>query len=240
MVTLADGQGRARGVAVDDLYVYWTDGDQGSVKRVAKAGGSTSVLVSDQDSPSGIVVDATHMYWLLLGAPATLSGGNFVVHGRLMRALKDGSSPEALGVALWVPGALGSSTPLAMDDAAVYWMAAWLAPPTRTTSGVDARIFRFDKTTGAISFVADANDLEVWGLAVDSTQVYWTTLSGSIRVAPLLGGTTTAVVVREDLQRLCPPMGGHSGSIVGGIAARNGTIYWADYACNGVFSVTVR
>jgi hypothetical protein len=50
-------------IALDDTYVYWTYSAGGTVTKVPRAGGDTSVMASGQAAPRGIAVDATHIYW---------------------------------------------------------------------------------------------------------------------------------------------------------------------------------
>ncbi len=72
---LATGQGNGvESVAVDDANVYWAGTD--SIVSVPIAGGATRVIASGQDYPDGIAVDATSVYWSVLGAP---SGGGMIM-----------------------------------------------------------------------------------------------------------------------------------------------------------------
>jgi hypothetical protein len=61
---LAPGE-NVRGVAVDDAFIYFTDDTSttGRILKVAKSGGTPTVLAENQDSPISIAVDATSVYW---------------------------------------------------------------------------------------------------------------------------------------------------------------------------------
>jgi hypothetical protein len=61
-VVLAAGQD-AYGLALDDLYAYWTDDVAGTVNRVPLAGGPSIVLASGQQQPGAVVVDDRYVYW---------------------------------------------------------------------------------------------------------------------------------------------------------------------------------
>jgi hypothetical protein len=82
--TLASGLNGAVGIAVDADNVYWAETGQSVVAgqmvagagRVAKCAiggcnGSPTVIAANQDGPTGIAVDAMHVYWASSGASAT-------------------------------------------------------------------------------------------------------------------------------------------------------------------------
>lgn len=55
------------GIAVDESSVYWTvpgSGSEGLIGKVAKDGGAPIELISGQDNPVAITVDATSVYWI--------------------------------------------------------------------------------------------------------------------------------------------------------------------------------
>ena len=63
---LASGQANPGALAVDKTHVYWLNGGGGvtpaSVMRVPIGGGTPTQLANAQ-SPSGIALDATSLYW---------------------------------------------------------------------------------------------------------------------------------------------------------------------------------
>ena len=58
IVTLATGQDRPRGLALDDTRVYWADEGRGRIMAIDKAGGTAETL-SDASAPVGVVVDVS-------------------------------------------------------------------------------------------------------------------------------------------------------------------------------------
>jgi hypothetical protein len=59
---IATSQWHVSGIAVDDSYVYFTDDWSYVVQRVPLGGGSVTMLAPG-DSPGGVAVDATSVYW---------------------------------------------------------------------------------------------------------------------------------------------------------------------------------
>jgi hypothetical protein len=103
VTALASAQAQPRRVAIDDSYVYWTNGRAGTVMRANKTGGGIMPIVSGLSAPVGIAVDASHVYFTdqaaMTVARADKSGASVTV-------LAHGSNPLAIAV----------------DDQAIYWI----------------------------------------------------------------------------------------------------------------------
>jgi hypothetical protein len=66
---LAAGRGDADavgmpGIAADGDHAYFTSPADGTVNRVALAGGEAEVLASGQTMPGAVAVDHDHVYWV--------------------------------------------------------------------------------------------------------------------------------------------------------------------------------
>ena len=61
-VIIAQGTSPDR-VAVDSNWVFFTDSAAGTVMKIPLDGGTPLPIAIDQDSPTGICLDATHVYW---------------------------------------------------------------------------------------------------------------------------------------------------------------------------------
>jgi hypothetical protein len=133
------------GIAVDDSYVYFTDDWSYVVQRVPLGGGSVTMLAPG-DSPEGVAVDATSVYWAdtfsIKKAPKTgLTGGatpTVVVAGQTSVSLitLDGPnlywSDEGAGTVNMIPIAGGAPRVLAtgqilpgkivVGPTAIYWV----------------------------------------------------------------------------------------------------------------------
>lgn len=159
-------------LAVDDTYLYWSDGSDGSIRRRLLTGGPSTSLATGQNGPEGIAVDATNVYW------ANLQDGTIK------------TTPLAGGGAVTTlvdrqPGPIG----IAVDASHLYWS---------TTAGT---INRATLAGGSQTQLASVQSNPA-GVAVDANNVYWATnngqlgSSGTISSVPLGGsGPTTATVV---------------------------------------------
>jgi sugar lactone lactonase YvrE len=93
-----------RGIAVDTSSVYWTNHFAGTVMKVSKAGGPTTMLASDQGYPDFVAVDSTGVYWTAQR------------DGTVMRVGLDGGPPMIIASGQLSPGRI------ALDACYVYWL----------------------------------------------------------------------------------------------------------------------
>lgn len=96
-------------LAVDDVYACWTSpcsgsGSSGALMRAPKTGGAVELLADNQESPVGVVVDPTHIYWA--------TGDH-----RVMRIVKQSLTKEVFAV-----DQSASPHGLVLDDEHVYWI----------------------------------------------------------------------------------------------------------------------
>jgi hypothetical protein len=152
--TLATGQSLPMGIAVDAANVYWID-DGGAVKKVALAGGATTIL-HDYDSqiPRDIAVDGASVYWTQPDA------------GTVMKV------PVAGGSATVLASGQGGPHAIAVDERYLYW--------TNADAGT---IMKLPKDGGTPITLASGQG-RPFDIAVDDVSVYWTN-SGDGRVMKL-------------------------------------------------------
>jgi hypothetical protein len=180
---IASGLSSPSGIALDAANVYWTDLGAGTVRSVAKTGGTVTVLASGQGHPEGPVVDDTYIYWSNniggavmrtrkdgTGAPAVVvavTSPRFITvdstyvyvcaASAFLRAPKDGSgSPTAFG------SAFDCSTPTAASSTTMY---DW----TPTNSTIGEFIQTLDLATGTVTTGGELHLVQA--LAASATQL---------------------------------------------------------------------
>jgi hypothetical protein len=150
----------ASSVAADDRSIYWPQLlPAGKIMRAAKDGGPQDPVAINQDVPLSVTVDATHVYWGTAG-----SNGS----GSVLRAPKSGGPPEEIARAQFRPTVL-----VARGDY-IYWMNA------NQENQSDGMIVRAPKTGGKAVLLAVS--LNPFDMAVDDTNVYWSSTEGVFRV----------------------------------------------------------
>jgi hypothetical protein len=191
IVTLATGQTQPYVLAIDSANVYWADwGDgslpgNGAVMKVPIGGGTLTTLVSGARMPGGIAVDSTSVYWVGVGGLSKIPIG--------------GGMPQVL------------SSTFTNDDIAVGSSMIF------GTGGADA-LFGVPVGGGGTQTLDGPIGIggqNTYGLAVDSTSVYWSCFAGSCPVlkTPLDGGTSTTLA---------------TGHVVFGVAVDATDVYWAE------------
>ena len=166
-------------IAVNDMYIFFTSSNAGTVSWVSRMGGGSRVIAASQDRPMGIAIDSTNVYWVNQGV------GN---QGSVMKMPLFGGTPVSL--------ATGEPYPqeIAVDGTYVYWDNFVYAG-----SVVKVPIAGGDKVTLA----ADASMVNTSAMTIDGTNAYWANLgdgmnTGTIMKVPLAGGPITTLVSNID------------------------------------------
>jgi len=194
-------------VLVDGVNAVWTEstgavhGETGSIDSVPLTGGAANTLYQGGDAPRVLVIDpASQINWIE-GGPVGLAEG----FARIARI-------TSTNVIQTVVSGVSS------DSATLVSTATDLLIADRS------RIKRLPLSGGVPVTVAadDASDGPIARLATDGSFVYWdTALHGSIRKAPVAGGSVTVLISVGALGAL----GGVGGPIR---VALNGNLYWAN------------
>jgi hypothetical protein len=141
--------GWAYGVAVDGTSLFWSDRNQGRIKRRALATLTADLpaeTVADAVRPKKIALDADRVYWVTESGQVQVRQKNGL--GTTVTLAQDQENPISIVV----------------DDRYVYW--------TNGVLGGDVR--RMLKTgSGSVETIAKAQALPN-GLTQDCTAIYWT------------------------------------------------------------------
>jgi hypothetical protein len=154
LTVLATGTDAANGIAVDGDYVYWSDFDDGQIRKVSVGGGDWAILVPGQNGPGTVAVDAANVYWTNQA-------------GEVMKVAKDGTGLRTLATDADLVGNV-----LATDGVGVYWA------EYDNAKGV-GKIMRVPAAGGTPAQVVTTQ--YPTSVAVDTMNVYWatSTLPGS-------------------------------------------------------------
>jgi sugar lactone lactonase YvrE len=181
---VASGQTNPVSVAVDASFVYWTNQgsnanayQDGAVMKIPLSGGTPSVLATGQNAPQGLVVNAQGLYWIsnaevLLTLPLDSSGG-----GQPSQVAP--TAPRDFNI-----------TGFATDATSVYW--------TEGTGGLpfDSRVMKVPLAGGTPTVLASGQDYPE-GIAIDGSNVYWSTVGGAIMKTSLNGGPVVALTTGQ-------------------------------------------
>jgi hypothetical protein len=241
IVTLASSGGPGAGITVDATSVYWADGV--NVLKVPLGGGDMSTLVVAEGSFQ-VAVTPTSLYWTSFDGIV----GEVSLDGSMVATLVSTQEPtpppfflaldssslywttqtdNTIGTVVKMPlSAPGSFTTLATGQAlsegigvangTVFW-----ADETTVSPNVGT-IMSTPAATGTVSVVATVDAPHT--VAVDGTNIYWTSAAGAVVKAPQGGGSPVT---------LAP------GNVPNGIAVDGESVYWADTNGGALMKVAI-
>lgn len=149
------------GIAVDDVYVYFSAIDIG-IHRAPKLGGPIDLLAADDRGPHVIVADGEWIYAADLGTPPT----DFR-DGRIVRVSKSAGGLQVLASSLEAPGDLR----VAGDQ--IYF--STIGTHDYGAYNNDGAIWRMPKDGSTPPVRLAKDQLHPAGMAVDFSYVYWVT-----------------------------------------------------------------
>jgi hypothetical protein len=172
------------GIAVDATYVYWSTYTEGTIMRMPLRGGTAETLVTTTMRPMGVAVDSTRLYF-------TTFDGNVMVMPI------GGGTPKTLIAG--PPG--GFATGIAVNPTTVFW-------------GTFTQLLEAPISGSGSQTVLDDQQHNVFGMAVDASDVYFTNqYGGTLSKISLPSGIAVTLV------------SGYS-TYAGGVAIDDVSVYW--------------
>ena len=153
--------------------LYWASFSDGRIRTANPDGNGVQTLVSGQNSPFGVAVNATHIYWANTGDDTIMMANLDGTDATDIVTVSAGSHPY--GVAL--------------DSNYVYWTN--LGGQTIYRAGLDG--------SNPTLLVDGSGLLQPASIAVDANYIYFGDIAGngSIKMAPLGGGSWQTVVADQ-------------------------------------------
>jgi hypothetical protein len=265
-------------LATDGKNVYFASVYRGAVMQVPVGGGSVTTLASGQVEPMGVAVDSTDVYFTDEGVNAS---------GAVVKVPIGGGAITTLAANLPTPDQI------ALDDANVYFTTitgtpgvmkiaktggtpSRLATATSLSLAVGGSNVYFGEGSSVVSVPVGGGqpatlataDVAPFALAIDSQNLYWTTLGGvgTVVKQPLDGGAPTTlasgsapegVVVDQDTVYFTSPGSSNDGTVSSvpiaggavttlvtgqsapeGIALDAHNLYWVDTQLGAVMRLT--
>ena len=145
-------------IAVDDTGVYWTNREDGTVRKAVNGGSlSASQLAWAQKRPVALALSETHVYWLNQGSiEKGYEDGAIMRVARTGTSVETGDEPEVIAASKGLPYAL------AVDDEHVYW-----------TTLLDGTVRRATIKPGGSATILALGQNNPVGIAIDQEMVYW-------------------------------------------------------------------
>jgi hypothetical protein len=183
--TIASGTG-LQGIALGATSVYW--GADSNVLQMPLAGGKATKFATRQNSPYAIAVDAQDIFWTDAGEYDESDP-----NGSIMKASIDGGAPVTLAARRSLPSSI------VVSGSWVYWV----------DDGTPSALAKVSVNGGTTTTLASFEPLTSASLAVDGTNIYWTTYvgpstttpgtSGQIMRMPLGGGAITTLASGQNM-----------------------------------------
>jgi hypothetical protein len=170
---LAQNQGSLGTIVVTSQAAFWVDeSNPGTVTEYLFSGATPTPFASGQNTPMGLAVDATNVYWTNEG------------DGTVMK------KPLAGGNATMVASGQNEPRAIAVDATSAYWVNAGSGGTNQDGAVMKAPL------GGGTAIVLAPNQSFPYSIAVDASNVYWTTVSiftaqeGGVFKLPLNGGVS--------------------------------------------------
>jgi hypothetical protein len=175
--------------------LLWTTNSDQSVLKAPKAGDTATLLSGTESIPYGIASNGTDVFW----------ANHYQASNAIGHALVSGAKTQN-PVISGTPD-VNYPTYVAADATYVFWANAG-------TTGTNGSVMRA-KLDGSQPTPLAQNQYPVYGLAIDASNVYFSTINtGTVSMVPKAGGTITPL--------------GSGEAFVDGVAVDGNDVYWLD------------
>jgi len=169
-INLVNGAALAYGVAVDEASdsVFWSSYAAGEVGKVNRIGGSSSVIVSNQDHPTDLVVYDGWVYWTTAGTTfENVINHCTSINGRVLKARLDGTGLQVLADNQACP------TSLTVDDGIVYWTNRGTFSSNMTVYDYNGSIYKTSTDGTDTEAVVSGQDMPS-AITTNTDSIFWT------------------------------------------------------------------
>lgn len=214
---LASIKAGANEIAIDAEHLYWASYEEGTIKKVPRAGGEVVTLATGEDHPIGIAIDGKNVYWVAYGTAlkkAPLAGGPAVTlakadagtlygvavdathayatdyaGGAILRVAIEGPTDVTPIVPMSTGGGPVRANAVTVSGGYVYWAVSGEG----TGKGRIMRVAVDGK--GLPMLLTGGLPGHTSGIAVDGDTLYFTIYDerGSVHAVPVAGGITRTI-----------------------------------------------
>jgi sugar lactone lactonase YvrE len=178
------------------------------------AGGAPVLLADQQSLPHGLAVDGSFIYWLN-------------TDGSVMKAPIAGGAWTELATGPVAQLFQSGDRGLALDADNVYWVNA-------ATGQSDGQVLKVAKKGGKVTVLV-SGEFHPVAVAVDSVNVYYTTLGWGPRDAP----TATGRVLKVPVNGGAPTVIASDQSSPTALSVDASNVYWANFFGNGIMAAAI-
>lgn len=198
---LAHGGYSAKHLVLDERYIYWTDGEDGTVTRLPKDGGVPLILATDQAQATELKIAGGWLYWVLNRAYGRGAVVRMPAEGGDVEVIAGGQeNPEALAIhgdtVVWTTCGDGLATgtvcqkrldggpvvtlatrqkqprSIALDAECIYWTNFGNKRPGYFTDG---SVVRMPRDGGKKRYILAKDQSMPHSITMDGDWFYWTT-----------------------------------------------------------------
>jgi len=238
LTVLATNGGAGWGIAVDESDVYWSTNEPsptwGAVKKVSVSGGTVSVLYSPVYLPRDVAIDANNVYFTGYegGTGQVPKAGGTAINTITGYGPWDVFADKSTGYSYWlnwdlhsiqrVPIGGGTAQDVVKSLSFMDTIQSIAARDTSIVFASNSQVSEVSMFGGNVTVLA-ASQTNAYGIAADSSGVYWTSKTASGTITRYDAGGVAVLATGQNMPT--------------GIALDATTIYWANSGSNQIMKL---